>query len=69
MCFLEAFQEVGGEVRAITRRIAVHCDLRKPVGDEGVVTLRRAREPAAFEPRRGPREGVKQHPAIAVEVA
>ncbi len=34
---LEAFQEVGGEVCAITRRIAVHRNFREPVGDERVV--------------------------------
>ena len=37
---LEAFEQVGGEVRAITRGIAMQRDLCEPIGEQGMIAHR-----------------------------
>ncbi len=66
---LEAFQEVGRKVGAITGWIAMGDDHGQAVGEEPAVTLGRTSQPTTFQPDGGPRQRVEQHSAIAVEVA
>ncbi len=66
---LQAFQEVGRKVGAITGGITMRGDHRQAIGEEPAVTRGRTAQPTPFQPAGRPRQGVEQHSAVAVEVA